>query len=170
MSNARTLGLPFALTAAVVALDQATKAAVVSLIPLNGLGFSALGDFFWVIHVRNPAVAFSLGHNLPPQLRMALFTTLPLLLIALILLYYFRAKGVSALQRWALCGIMGGGMGNLIDRAFRPEGVVDFLSVKFYGIFGFERWPTFNVADSSVVVCGILLVIAILLEERKQAS
>jgi signal peptidase II len=164
------LGLPFLLTAAVVALDQATKAAVVAFVPMNGLGFSALGDFFWLVHVRNPAVAFSLGEGLAPELRKVLFTILPLLLVGLILVYYFKGKGLGSLQRWSLCGIVGGGLGNLIDRIFRPEGVVDFLSVKFYGIFGFERWPTFNVADSSVVVCGILLVIAMILDERKQSS
>ena len=60
----------------------------------------------------------------------------------------------------SVCGIVGGGIGNLIDRFFRPEGVVDFIDVKFYGLFGMERWPTFNVADSAVVVCGILLIIS----------
>ena len=48
----------------------------------------------------------------------------------------------------------------IIDRIARPDGVIDFLSVKFYGLFGLERWPTFNVADSAVVVCGILLVVS----------
>ena len=57
-------------------------------------------------------------------------------------------------------GIIGGGIGNLIDRIFRAEGVVDFIDVKFYGLFGMERWPTFNVADSAVVVCGILLIVS----------
>jgi signal peptidase II len=59
-------------------------------------------------------------------------------------------------------GIIGGGFGNLIDRFFRPDGVVDFIDVKFYGLFGLERWPTFNVADSAVVVCGSLLFISML--------
>ena len=57
-------------------------------------------------------------------------------------------------------GIAGGGLGNLIDRFFRAEGVVDFIDIKFFGLFGLERWPTFNVADSAVVICGILLVIS----------
>jgi signal peptidase II len=73
------------------------------------------------------------------------------------------------LQRWVLCGIVGGGIGNVIDRIFRPEGVVDFVSVKFYGLFGLERWPTFNVADSSVVVCAILLVVStIVIDSRRK--
>jgi signal peptidase II len=64
-------------------------------------------------------------------------------------------------------GILGGGLGNLIDRIFRPEGVVDYLSFKFYGMFGLERFPAFNVADSSIVVSGILLVILFILQERR---
>jgi signal peptidase II len=70
-------------------------------------------------------------------------------------------------QRWATAGILGGGIGNLIDRIFRSEGVVDFISIKFYGFLGFERWPTFNIADSSVVVCCLLLFITILFSFKK---
>ena len=50
-------------------------------------------------------------------------------------------------------------------------GVIDFIDVKFYGIFGLKRWPTFNVADSAVVVCGIMLVISFIvavIKGRKQ--
>jgi signal peptidase II len=92
--------------------------------------------------------------------RAWILIVLPAVLVSVIFLYYFLGKDLSALQRWALCGIAGGGVGNLIDRVFRPEGVVDFISIKFYGIFGYDRWPTFNIADSAVVVCTILFVIA----------
>ncbi|MDD2335845.1 MAG: signal peptidase II [Geobacteraceae bacterium] len=58
---------------------------------------------------------------------------------------------------------MGGGIGNLIDRIFRSFRVVDFISVKVYGFLGFERWPTWNISDASLVISGILLAITILL-------
>ena len=67
-------------------------------------------------------------------------------------------------------GIVGGGIGNLIDRAFRAEGVVDFIDVKFFGIFGLDRWPTFNVADSSIIICGILLAITFIISIKKEKS
>ena len=73
---------------------------------------------------------------------------------------YFRSNDFTLLQRWGICGIVGGGFGNLIDRFFRAEGVIDFIDVKFFGILGYDRWPTFNVADMSVVICGILLLIS----------
>ena len=60
------------------------------------------------------------------------------------------------------------GFGNIFDRIFRPEGVVDFIDVKFYGLFGMERFPTFNVADSFVMVCAILLVISVISQVAKE--
>ena len=72
-----------------------------------------------------------------------------------------------------IIGIIGGGIGNIIDRFFRAEGVVDFIDVKFFGIFGLERWPTFNVADAAVVVCGIILIVSFLIticKEKKDSA
>jgi len=91
---------------------------------------------------------------------------LPLLVLCLLVWYYLSSDDFTRLQRWAVAGILGGGIGNILDRIFRPDGVVDFISVKFYGIFGFERWPTFNVADSSVVVCCILLFVTIIFSPK----
>lgn len=151
---------PFALTAAVIALDQITKMAVVASIKPGRIGWRALGDFFWLVHQKNTGAAFSMGDGLSEPLRVIILIVVPLALMAALCVYYFKTDELTGLQRWALCGIVGGGVGNIVDRIFRAEGVIDFLSVKFYGLFGLERWPTFNVADSAVVVCGILLVAA----------
>ena len=97
---------------------------------------------------------------MPFILRRICFGIIPLLVIVMVIVVYLRNDDFNSLQRWAICGVLGGGLGNIIDRFFRAEGVVDFIDVKFYGLFGLERWPTFNVADASVVVCGILLVIS----------
>jgi signal peptidase II len=92
-------------------------------------------------------------------------------IIGLVVYYARNGSRFTAVERWSIAGIVGGGLGNLIDRVVRPEGVVDFLDVKFYGLFGLERWPTFNVADASVVVCGVLLVISVLASEvRREES
>jgi len=155
--------LPFALTLLVVLLDQLSKFFIVRAVPQRTIGFSALGDFFRIIHTRNPGIAFSLGRGLPDEARQILFILLPLAVLVVLVVYYFKSDEFSGFQRWTVAGILGGGMGNLIDRVFRPSGVVDFIDVKFYGIFGLERWPTFNIADSSVVVCGILLAASLIL-------
>lgn len=152
--------LPFILTAAVIILDQITKALIVKNIPLFTIGYSFFGDFLRIVHVANTGVAFSMGDSMPFILRRLCFGIIPLVVIVMVIVVYLRNDDFNSLQRWAICGVLGGGLGNIIDRFFRAEGVVDFIDVKFYGLFGLERWPTFNVADSAVVVCGILLVIS----------
>lgn len=119
-----------------------------------------MGGFFRIIHARNTAIAFSIGTDMPQALKIILFSAVPLIVLGVIAFYLLKTDSLTKLQRWAACGILGGGAGNLVDRIFRPLGVVDFLDVKFYGLFGLDRWPTFNVADAAIVVCGFLLVIS----------
>jgi signal peptidase II len=162
--------LPLVLTAVVIAVDQITKALIVAnveRIEFSGHTVEVLGDFFRIIHTRNLGVAFSIGRGLPDGARRLVFTILPAIVLAGLLAYYVRVDDFTRMQRWAVAGIIGGGIGNLIDRIFRSEGVVDFVDVKFYGIFGLNRWPTFNVADATVVVCGILLMVGLLFQLRE---
>lgn len=154
--------LPFTLTLGVVLIDQLTKWLVTVFIPMNGIGASFMGGFLRIIHARNTAIAFSIGTGMSQNFKMVFFSLLPLVVLGLIAFYLFRTDTLTHLQRWAACGILGGGAGNLVDRIFRPLGVVDFIDVKFYGLFGLDRWPTFNIADSAIVVCGFLLVISFL--------
>ncbi|MDR1947919.1 MAG: signal peptidase II [Spirochaetaceae bacterium] len=161
--------LPFLLTVFIILADQGVKSFIVHNWPGNGVFIKDVfdNDILWIIHVRNKAIAFSLGDNLPNAVRPVLFVILPLLVLGFLLWYYFKSDELARLQRWAVAGIMGGGIGNLIDRIWRPDGVVDFISVKFYGIFGFERWPTFNVADSAVVISVILFLLTIIVTSKK---
>ena len=159
--------VPFILSLIIIAADQITKMIIVKHIDLYSVGASYFGDFFRIIHVRNKAIAFSMGHNLPDNFRTALFSFLPLIILIVLIIYIIKNNEVTVFQRWTAAGIIGGGFGNLIDRFFRPEGVVDFLDVKFYGLFGLDRWPTFNVADSAVVVCGTLLFVSMLIPQKK---
>ena len=160
--------IPLILMLFVIAADQITKQLIVKFIPLTfppSIGSSFFGDFLRIIHVCNPGIAFSIGQGWSLTARAFLFRIVPLVVIILVLIVYF-----SSLQRWAIAGIAGGGLGNLIDRFFRKEGVIDFIDVKFYGIFGIDRWPTFNVADAAVVVCGILLLISFAFTVKKSNS
>jgi signal peptidase II len=152
--------VPFALTAFIFALDQITKLLIVKFVPPYTIGASFFGDFLRIIHVTNPGIAFSIGNGLSAGLRQILFALAPLGVIAAVVSVYFRSKDFTPFQRWAIAGIVGGGFGNLFDRFFRTEGVVDFIDVKFYGLFGLERWPTFNVADMSVLISGFALILS----------
>ncbi len=167
--------IPIILTLLVIALDQITKYLVVKFIPRSDIppfyGQDAenavipiIGNLLRLIHVRNPAVAFSLGSGLPANWRTILFSFMPLIFVIAVFIIYFRNPDFTKLQRWSICGILGGGLGNLADRFFRPEGVVDFIDCYFPIYFKSKRWPTFNVADSAVVVCGILFLISFILQ------
>jgi len=164
--------MPLILTGIVVIIDQITKAIIANNSPINTIYPPIVNvfnnDFLHIIHVRNPNIAFSIGRGLPDTIKPVLFVALPLLVLGFLVWYYFRSNDFTKLQRWAVAGILGGGIGNIADRIFRPEGVVDFISVKFYGIFGLERWPTFNVADSAVVVCCLLLFFTIIISGKKK--
>lgn len=159
---------PFVLSALIIALDQISKAWVVNNIAENTIGYSFFSDFLWIAHVRNNAVAFSLGEDVPIALKYVFFVALPILIMAFVayLVVSPRSDGeMTVFQKWCLAGIFGGGCGNIIDRIFRSLRVVDFISVKFYGLFGLERFPTWNVADSAVVISVVLIIISFVVNE-----
>jgi len=158
---------PLAAAVLVIVADQVTKFLIVAAIPVDTVAWGWGGDFFWLTHVRNTGVAFSLGHGLPEGFRHVLFILIPLAVLAFLGFYIWRDKSLSTLQRWSLGLILGGGLGNIIDRIFRPEGVVDFLSFKFYGILGMDRFATFNVADAAVSVGGFLVVLSLILGRKR---
>ena len=161
---------PLILSAGIIAADQLAKFVVILTIPLGG-GVKVIGDFFRIIHVQNPAIAFSIGRGIEAGARRTLFMLLPLIVIALLFLYYlFTRDPLTRFQKWCFGALVGGGLGNYVDRIFRPDGVVDFLDFRFYGLLGMERWPTFNLADATVVVSGILLFISFLLPSKKPAG
>jgi signal peptidase II len=132
--------------AVVVAVDQATK-----LIASERLGPGAsvpvLGDFIRLTLVHNTGAAFGLfpGSRVP-------FIVVSVLAIAVVLHLFFRETYRSVMNRILLGCILGGAIGNLIDRV-RLGWVVDFIDIGF----GTARWPVFNVADSAVTIGVILL-------------
>ena len=164
--------LPFVLTLAIVVVDQLTKVLVMKNIPLGTVGASFFGDLVIICHVRNTGAAFSLGANGSGFVRIVVFIILPIAMMgAICWMVATKRDLLTNAQRWFCAGIAGGGIGTLIDRVLRfDEGVVDFISVKFFGIFGLERWPTFNVSDSCVVIFVILFAISVIFagkEKRK---
>lgn len=161
--------LPFSLSIVIILLDQITK----HIIDLNikiGEIIEVIGDFLWIVHIRNNALAFGLGRNLEEPYLSIISIILPIIVLFILFFGYFKLKDITKLQKWCLAVAIGGGIGNLIDRIFRPEGVIDFISVNVYGFLGFRRWPAFNVADSALVIMVILLFISVILTEKKRKS
>ena len=144
----RRLRLLLSVAVVVLTLDIVTKVLAVKLLP-PGQPVSIIGDTVTWTLVRNSGAAFS----------MATGYTWLLTLIAsgvVVGIFWMGRRLVSPWWAVGLGMILGGAMGNLVDRFFRAPGplrghVVDFLSVGW--------WPVFNVADPSVVGGAILLVV-----------
>jgi len=162
--------MPFALSVVLVVLDQVSKAIILRTIPEESIGLRLANDFLWIVNTRNLGIAFSIGDTLSQVVRIGLFIVLPIIFLVIAIVYCFKSRTLTTFQRWAIATIVGGGIGNLIDRIFRPEGVVDFLSFAMYGFLGYDRFPTFNLADASVTVGAILLIISGFFSERRDDS
>jgi len=130
--------------------DQVTKALVVANLPV-GFRADVVGDLVQIWHAQNRGAAFSLLQD--SQLLFLAVSAIALVTIA----YFFRSLHGRSLWLYAILGlVLGGTLGNLTDR-IRQQYVTDFVSVGIRDV----RWPTFNVADSSIVV-GILTIIVLL--------
>ncbi|MES2504010.1 MAG: signal peptidase II [Myxococcota bacterium] len=110
---------------------------------------------FNLIYKENPAAAFSITSSIPDWIRKPLLTTVSIVASLFFLVWYFRLKNPDRLILVSFSLIMGGAIGNLIDR-MRLGYVIDFLDVHaaFLGYAG-SHWPTFNIADSAIVVGAI---------------
>jgi signal peptidase II len=134
-----------AVAGVVLVLDMLTKAWADSALRY-GPSRRVLGDIVRLTYVRNPGVAFGLGAGLP--IPYAIFS---LAAIAAILYMVIRRPNQHGARLLSLALILGGAIGNLIDRVRAGE-VVDFIDIGFRQ----WRWPVFNVADSAVTV-GVVL-------------
>jgi len=145
--------LVFILTAGgVLFLDQLTKAAVVSRFSLHE-SLSVIPGFFDLTYVRNPRAAFGFLSSASPAFRSVFFSAVAVAAVLLILYFIIRQKDGDLFLTASLSLILGGAMGNLLDRIRFGE-VVDFLDL----YIGPYHWPAFNVADSAISVGACLLV------------
>lgn len=151
--------------ATIIIGDQVTKAIVQQKFYLGESVF-IINGFFNFTYVRNPGAAWGMSGHSPEYVRIPLLFILPV--IACIWLFYLtwshRNKGLVPAMAYAL--IFAGAVGNLIDR-FSMNYVVDFLD--FY--WGNHHFPAFNVADSSITIGAILLIVEfMILEKKKEAA
>ena len=130
----------------IILLDQLTK-----WWALERLEDGQIVELFWTLQfrlVRNTGIAFSQGENLGP-----VFTIL--ILFVILLVVRLGAQIQSRVGKVSVGLVIGGAIGNLVDRVFRAEesflggGVVDFVD--------FQWWPVFNIADSAIVVGGLMM-------------
>ncbi len=146
----RYLLLPVA--ALIVALDQLTKSWIRANIPLGG----SLEEVFRVriIHIQNTGAVFGIFPGQSLVLTVVAFIALVMLSI-----FFYRFGRSSLLGVLAIGLVFGGALGNLIDRLMFAGAVTDFIYVRLWGDF---FWPAFNVADASLSIGIVLLIIYIL--------
>jgi signal peptidase II len=139
------------LSAIVILLDLWTKHLVLKSIQLHE-AVQVIPNFFQIVHVRNTGAAFGLGANASSKLVPILLNVGAIAVFCVVVVYAFRTAVTDRLLQTGLHLILGGAIGNLIDR-FRFGYVVDFLDV----FVGTHHWPAFNVADSAICI-GIALL------------
>jgi len=156
------------LSAAVVAVDQLTKAWISATYPL-GTEIPVVPGFFRLVHARNRGIAFGIFGASGPSVQLVLLLVVALI-VAFIAWQLARAGG-DGLAGAGLALVLGGAIGNIVDRVLRGD-VVDFLDF-FVVVGGREHhWPAFNVADSAISVGACCVVLAEILAQvrEKRAS
>ncbi len=156
LSRRAALTTLLASAVAVLALDQFTKALVRAYMhPAQSIRL--IGDLVQLTYVRNTGAAFGLmpGHR-------ATFVAVSLIVLAGVAVFWWRARPTEGFVVTGLALVVGGALGNLIDRLTDPLGrVTDFLEL--------PAWPVFNVADSAIVVGALMLIGWLLLAPSDRA-
>ncbi len=151
--------LTVAVAAVVVAVDQLTKSWAVNALADRDI------DLVWTLRLNltfNAGMAFSQGRGLGPVIGV-------LALVVVVVLLASLRKGGSVLSAVAVGLVIGGAAGNVIDRLFRA-GEGGFLSGRVVDFIDLQWWPVFNLADASIVVGAVLLLIASFVSARGAPS
>ncbi len=153
--------LTLGVAALALLVDRLSKMWVLNNIPLYGemAPIPALYPYFSFLHSANTGVAFGLFQG-----GTFIFTIIAAVAVAAIAIYSFRSGAESLLMSISLGLMLGGAAGNLWDR-LAYGAVVDFIKVQASSTL---VWPMFNLADSSIVVGTILLILYFFLDERKE--
>ena len=146
----------YSVAAIVIIIDQIIKFVISNKMSLEQ-EIEVIPKFFSLYYVKNTGAAFSILQN----------QRVLLIIVSLVFLYFLdrcieREKDLNKLSIISLGFIIGGIIGNLIDRLIQ-DGVIDYLSFQF----GKYLFPIFNIADSFIIVGIVLLIIGIIKEEKE---
>ena len=141
------------LSALVVLVDALTKWLIAANVELHE-SISVIPNLFQIVHVRNSGAAFGIGANASSTLIPLLLNLGAIAVFCVVVVYTLRSATTDRLLQVGLHLILGGAIGNLVDR-FRFGYVVDFLD--FY--VRDHHWPAFNIADSAICIgIGLLFL------------
>ena len=141
----------------VVLIDQIAK-----LIIKNTIGYGVfvkvIGNFFRITYVENTGAAWSILEG-----KIVLLTLLSLVFLSFLIYCAFKEKKSNKLNVLSYGFIIGGILGNMLDRIFYKK-VIDFLAFKIFNY----NFPVFNIADSFIVIGAILFIIDMILEGKDE--
>lgn len=147
-----------------VALDQVTKIYIHTHFQL-GESVTVIENLFNLTYVRNPGAAFGFLAESHPEFREIFFLAIPPIAMIIIFLILRGVSDKDRLQVFALSNIFGGAIGNYIDR-LRFRYVIDFLD---FHIKEKYSWPSFNIADSAIVL-GVMILMYLMWIEKKETK
>ena len=145
----------------VIALDQVTKWILDRALNLHQ-SVTVIPGFLNLTYVRNTGAAFGFLSSPEPGLRSTLLTVFSLIAIGAIIALWIKDREAGWVFVMGLAMVLGGAVGNLIDRVRLGE-VVDFVDVYWRGY----HWPAFNVADSAITVGVIFLLAHVVLQRPR---
>ena len=153
----------YSAAAAVFALDRLTKWVVETRVSDSDV-YRVIPGFFEIIRSENRGVAFGIFNDSNFEWRTALLALIAAAAVVAISVILWRPQRLDRVTLWALALVLGGAAGNVFDRLVYGR-VTDFLQV----YLGSYPWPTFNVADSAIVVGSIALLL-VQMKPRRQAA
>ncbi len=145
-----------------ILLDQTTKYFVMKRMSV-GESIPLIDGLLNLTFVFNPGAAFGFLSSTSEKFRVPFFFLISVVAIGVVLVIYFKGARENILLQVGLSLVLGGAVGNLIDRIFFKK-VIDFIDV-YYKQF---HWPAFNVADSAITIGVFILIVDMVLAGRKE--
>lgn len=153
----------FTIAAAVFALDRLTKWVIETRLSFVD-AYNVIPGFFDIVRSTNSGAAFGMFNDSTSPWRTALLVAVSLAAVGVVSVMLWKSAGLGRAPLWGLALILGGAAGNLVDRIASGQ-VTDFLLV----YIGAYQWPTFNIADSAIVIGAGLLILDQLRSHRQAA-
>ncbi len=144
--------------------DQLTKFLVQHFMVLYQT-IEVTDKFFWLTYVHNTGAAFSIKFG-GDNFNRIIFSVITIVLTLVVYFLFLKSKSKLEIISYSL--IIGGAIGNLIDR-LRFGYVIDFIDWDFPDLI-MERWPVFNIADSAIVIAVVLLFVNLIFFEKRNES
>lgn len=143
-----------------IGCDQISKNMVRNRVELNDY-IQLIKDNFILTNVENRGAMLGFGESLPPILKIVFLQALPIIVLIILLVNILRKKHLNKWLVMAFSFVIGGGIGNLIDRIAHGK-VTDFFLIKL----GFFKTGIFNMADVSVTL-GVILIFILSIRHKK---